>query len=70
MAMEGVTSGWLFLDGGEELQVGPYRISFQAQVTRENEYEARLPLEENARLRDMWPRTGGDSDRLAPSPDY
>ena len=70
MAMEGLTSGWLFLDSGEELQVGPYRISFQAHVTRENEYEARVPLGENARLRDMWPRTGGEPDRLAPSPDY
>ena len=47
-----------------------FRISFQAHVTRENEYEARIPLEENARLRDMWPRTGSESDRLSPSPDY
>ncbi len=29
MASEGVTAGWQFLDDGDEIRVGPYRIIFQ-----------------------------------------
>src|SRR5262249_13680662 len=37
MATEGVTSGWLFLEDGDEIQVGPYRVSFL--LTGEEELE-------------------------------
>ena len=31
MATEGVTAGWQFLNDGEEMHIGPYRIIFQRQ---------------------------------------
>ncbi|HEU0075949.1 MAG TPA: VWA domain-containing protein [Dehalococcoidia bacterium] len=31
MATEGVTAGWQFLDDGDEMRIGPYRIIFQTQ---------------------------------------
>ena len=70
MATEGMTSGWLFLESGDEVQVGPYRVSFQAAVKPEPEYETRQPPEENARLHELWPRSAAETDRLATSPDY
>jgi len=37
MATEGVTAGWQFLDDGEEMRIGPYRIIFQAQKPEETQ---------------------------------
>ena len=40
MATEGVTAGWQFLDDGDEMRVGPYRIIFQVQQVEESDGEA------------------------------
>jgi len=37
MATEGVTSGWHFLESGEEIRVGAYRIVFQFDAPAEAE---------------------------------
>jgi VWFA-related protein len=37
MATEGVTAGWQFLDDGDEMRVGPYRIIFQVQQIEESD---------------------------------
>lgn len=59
MATEGVTSGWQILDSGEEFQVGPYRILYQADVAAEPEaapVEKETPPDwaEPARFGEMW----------------
>jgi hypothetical protein len=47
MATEGMTSGWLFLDDGDEMRVGSYRLVFHATVEGEEFDES--ALEEAAR---------------------
>lgn len=37
MATEGITSGWEFLENGEEIQIGPYRMLFQLYEQQESE---------------------------------
>ena len=37
MATEGVTSGWHFLESGEDLRIGPYRLVFQLEAEPEAE---------------------------------
>jgi VWFA-related protein len=56
MATEGVTAGWQFLEDGDEMRIGPYRLIFQAQIEEEVEVEAmptpdRLPQEHGMALR-------------------
>jgi hypothetical protein len=33
MATEGMVSGWVFLDDGEELHIGPYRLVYRAEAS-------------------------------------
>jgi predicted component of type VI protein secretion system len=59
MATEGVTAGWQFLNDGEELRVGPYRLIFQLQQQEEEESDAepmpdRLPQEHGMALRQSF----------------
>jgi VWFA-related protein len=44
MATEGVTAGWQFLEDGEEMRIGPYRIIFQAQQEEKAEMDADKPV--------------------------
>jgi VWFA-related protein len=62
MATEGVTAGWQFLEDGDEMRIGPYRLIFQAQQQEEAPEEVvpapdRLPQEHGMALR----RTGTDN---------
>jgi VWFA-related protein len=62
MATEGVTAGWQFLEDGDEMRIGPYRLIFQAQQQEEVQEEVvpapdRLPQEHGMALRP----TGTDS---------
>jgi VWFA-related protein len=43
MATEGVTAGWQFLEDGDEMRIGPYRLLFQAQI-EEQKLEEIMPL--------------------------
>ncbi|HLF72007.1 MAG TPA: VWA domain-containing protein [Dehalococcoidia bacterium] len=75
MATEGVTSGWEFLESGEDLRVGPYRIVYQAEE-QEPEYAeervmptpTRLPREHGMDLRELWTRAAEDG-RVDPAID-
>jgi VWFA-related protein len=60
MATEGVTSGWIILDSGEDMILGPYRLVFQAiepepEVMEETDQFA-LPQEHGMRLQSVWTR--------------
>jgi VWFA-related protein len=62
MATEGVTAGWQFLEDGDEMRIGPYRLIFQAQQEEQVPQEVvpapdRLPQEHGMALRP----TGTDS---------
>jgi VWFA-related protein len=55
MATEGVTAGWQFLNDGDEMRIGPYRIIFQAQQREVVDEDAqplpdRLPQEHGMAL--------------------
>lgn len=63
MATEGVTSGWQFLDNGEDVRVGPCRVHFQLEV-REVEPEAAAPPQ---RLRELWPLRPDEAEPLRAS---
>jgi VWFA-related protein len=73
MATEGVTAGWQFLDDGEEMRIGPYRIIFQTNQKETEGTEAaplpadRLPQEHGMALRRSFGLT--DSDRNADTTD-
>jgi VWFA-related protein len=65
MATEGVTAGWQFLEDGDEMRIGPYRLIFQAQMEEEAEVEAmptpdRLPQEHGMALRPTGTDSGGN----------
>jgi predicted component of type VI protein secretion system len=65
MATEGVTSGWQFLDSGEDIRVGPCRLVFQLEVEPE-------PVAQPApapRLPELWPRRGDEAEPLGASSD-
>jgi VWFA-related protein len=74
MATEGVTAGWQFLDDGDEMRIGPYRIIFQAPQTETSEdgqtqIPDRLPQEHGMALggsilsgADAQDPTGGGQD--------
>ena len=72
MATEGVTSGWQFLDSGEEIQLGRHRVLFQADVKPEleevsAELPSKLPQEHGMALQDFWPSSlGGDDSSQLP----
>ncbi len=71
MATEGVTSGWQFLDSGEEIQLGRHRVLFEADVKPELEdasAEAPIgsPQEHGMALHDLWPSLGGDDSSQLP----
>ncbi len=56
MATEGVTAGWQFMEDGDEMRIGPYRLIFQAQLEEEAEEKViqppdRLPQEHGMALR-------------------
>ena len=56
MATEGVTAGWQFLEDGDEMRIGPYRLIYQAQMQEETQEEVvpapdRLPQEHGMALR-------------------
>jgi VWFA-related protein len=40
MATEGITAGWVFLENGEDMSLGPYRLIFQALDQSEEEEPA------------------------------
>jgi len=65
MATEGVTSGWQFLDSGEDIRVGPCRLAFQLDVVPELA-EAPAPP---PRLRELWPRRSDEAEPLGASSD-
>jgi hypothetical protein len=72
MATEGVTAGWQFLEDGDEMRIGPYRLIFQAQHQEDVPEEVvqapdRLPQEHGMALRP----TGTDSPTAGrASPDW
>jgi hypothetical protein len=49
MATEGMVSGWIFLDDGDEMRVGNYRLMFRAEEDLQKEQEAQSALEAAAR---------------------
>ncbi|HEY7268720.1 MAG TPA: vWA domain-containing protein [Dehalococcoidia bacterium] len=63
MATEGVTSGWQFLDSGEDLTVGPYRLAFQLDVVE--------PVVQPAQRKtlELWPRRPDEVEPLGASSD-
>lgn len=63
MATEGVTSGWQILDSGEEIQIGPYRVLYQADVVPEPEVAPVVQpnWDEPARFGDLWSRYPDES---------
>ena len=65
MATEGVTSGWQFLEDGDEMRIGGYRIVFQHLVSRpvaegEKPVDAPtgLPQEHGMHIRHAWDGAG------------
>jgi VWFA-related protein len=72
MATEGVTAGWQFLEDGDEMRIGPYRLIFQSQHQEDVPEEVvqapdRLPQEHGMALRP----TGTDSPTAGrASPDW
>jgi hypothetical protein len=82
MATEGVTSGWEFLQSGEELRLGTYRIVFEeyaperviepepAPEPQPKADEAQRPLQEHGMsLSDLWTRAVEETNRLRQSTD-
>jgi hypothetical protein len=63
MATEGVTSGWQFLDTGEDIRVGPYRLTFQLDVVEPD------PLPPPPKMRELWPVRSDDAEPLGASSD-
>jgi VWFA-related protein len=62
MATEGVTSGWQLLDSGDELKVGPYRLTFAPAVEPEEEPEP-APAPQIG-LRELWPRLNEEPGQM------
>jgi hypothetical protein len=61
MATEGVTSGWQFLESGEDMRVGPYRIVFQVDLPEDeaggddlSTEPTKPPQEHGMALREPW----------------
>jgi hypothetical protein len=74
MATEGVTAGWQFLDDGDEMRIGPYRLIFQAQVQEETPEEVvltpdRLPQEHGMALRPTGTDDAGNRGFQSWTPD-
>ena len=44
MATEGVTAGWQFLDDGDEMRIGPYRVIFQKRRPHLPEEDTSAPI--------------------------
>ncbi|HXH21457.1 MAG TPA: VWA domain-containing protein [Dehalococcoidia bacterium] len=65
MATEGVTSGWQFLDSGEDIQVGHCRLVFQLDVVPEPAPEPAPP----PRMRELWPLRPDEAEPLGASSD-
>jgi VWFA-related protein len=65
MATEGLTSGWQFLDDGEDITVGPCRISFQL----EEQPEAEFAPQELQRTVEIWPMRSDGPPPLGASSD-
>ena len=63
MATEGVTSGWVILESGEDMTLGPYRVIFQAQVEEPSaepeELRSTAPPQEHG-MRLLWNRVEED----------
>ena len=66
MATEGVTTGWQILDSGEDIQVGPYRVLYQAY---EQDYAPEPPAptimqaigpDDQSYFRELWTRMPDD----------
>ena len=76
MATEGVTSGWEFLDSGEDIRIGPYRIVFQAAepepVAEPEKTPAptKLPQEHGMEIRDLWTRVVDSQGPTPPDEPY
>ncbi len=79
MATEGVTSGWEFLESGEEMRLGPYRILFEEYVeghqppVEEPEPEPVRPeeplrpvQEHGMSLSDLWTRVRDETQLSQP----
>jgi hypothetical protein len=74
MATEGVTSGWQFLEDGDEMRLGGYRIVFQhlagrpavegADSEKPVDAPAGLPQEHGMHIRHAW---DGAGDYRSPS---
>lgn len=65
MATEGVTAGWQFLNDGDEMRIGPYRIIFQLQQEEQVDTSAepvpdRLPQEHGMALHQSFGLTETD----------
>ncbi len=65
MATEGVTAGWQFLDDGDEMRIGPYRLIFQSHQGKVTGDQAtavpdRLPQEHGMALRLSFGLTEAD----------
>jgi Mg-chelatase subunit ChlD len=72
MATEGVTSGWQVLESGEEIEVGPYRILYQAYEIEEEPVQAaaassNIPPDEISYFRELWTRVPDDPPLSAAS---
>jgi hypothetical protein len=68
MATEGVTSGWVILESGEDLTLGPYRIVFQVReeepAPEPEEARSTAPPQEHG-MRLLWNRVEEDPSLTA-----
>jgi VWFA-related protein len=77
MATEGVTSGWEFLESGEEMRLGAYRILFEEfaadrlvepdPAVAQPEEPLRPTQEHGMSLSDLWSRVAEDAQLRQPS---
>ncbi|HLF77299.1 MAG TPA: VWA domain-containing protein [Dehalococcoidia bacterium] len=77
MATEGVTSGWEFLETGEEMRLGAYRLLFEEYTEDRTPYEEPEPAspeeplrptqEHGMTLSDLWSRVAEDIHLRQPS---
>jgi hypothetical protein len=66
MATEGVTSGWQFLENGEDVRVGPYRVAFALDVP-DRVPEPEPEPEPSPKLHGLFPISDGPEPLAASS---
>jgi VWFA-related protein len=74
MATEGMTSGWIILEDGEDIRLGRYRLLFRAEqpafaAAEERTSEASASVQEHGMaLRSLWQRVS-EEPPIKPTPD-